>query len=652
MLTRRDLLKLGLTGGGYFILGPDGTITRADDFDDFPSSPYTEPFVDELPFPPIAQEAPFCPEDLPAEYREYWVNEDTTRFFKIASEQRQVHFHKHLPATTIWGYRDLSPCAQRTVGAGTLTPLEHILGPTLIQLFGGLGPERNAGGAYSPLTPIGGGFVVRHINCLPKYHRGFGVPRTTVHLHGGHHLARADGFPENLENPPSIRDGFPSRIVMEPGFVLPAEEPPPCPVPPQLPPLPSDFCGNVRIGNDPQVLDYYYPILDPGELDSMLGLSDDAPDRSERPSTQWYHDHLLDFTGPNAYRGLAGFVLCFDEKDSNDENDPTAGALRLPSGRYDIPLAIQDKQFDRNGNLVFSSFDHDGFVGDKFLVNGKIQPYLNVARRKYRFRVLNASNARLYQLFLSDDQYSSHGMDMIATEGGLLHYTIRDIPSFLLSMAERVEVIIDFARFPIGKTLYLENRLFQDDGRKPDGLRSRGDWILKFHVDREARADEPGPATIPHVLREFDAIDPSKVQEAYSRLRTFEFDRSHGAWTINGELAGHLERPVAEPRRGIPEIWRLRNNSGGWWHPIHIHSEFFRVIKRNGRTPSIPANGRAWVPGYERDGYVKKDTILLRDNESVDVFLNFRDHLGPFVFHCHNMEHEDMAMMARFDVVP
>jgi len=106
------------------------------------------------------------------------------------------------------------------------------------------------------------------------------------------------------------------------------------------------------------------------------------------------------------------------------------------------------------------------------------------------------------------------------------------------------------------------------------------------------------------------------------------------------------------PTRGQPVIWRLVNKSGGWWHPIHIHSEFMRVIKRNGRTPSVPVDGRAWVPGFERDGYVKKDTILLRDNDSVDVFFKFRDHLGPFVFHCHNMEHEDMAMMARFDVLP
>jgi FtsP/CotA-like multicopper oxidase with cupredoxin domain len=123
--------------------------------------------------------------------------------------------------------------------------------------------------------------------------------------------------------------------------------------------------------------------------------------------------------------------------------------------------------------------------------------------------------------------------------------------------------------------------------------------------------------------------------------RTFEFDRRHGAWTINGQLAGDFDHPIASPRRGQPEIWRLVNKSGGWWHPIHVHSELFHVLRRNGLLP----------PLSERDGMARRDTILLKSNETVDVFLEFRDFLGPFSLHCHNMEHEDMAMMARFDVV-
>jgi FtsP/CotA-like multicopper oxidase with cupredoxin domain len=642
MLTRRDLMKLGFIGGGYIILGPDGTLSQADD--DLPASPWTTPFMDELPLPGIALEVePFF--DLPFEYLQNWVDVTTTRFFKIVSEQRQVSFHSELPLTTIWGYRDLSPFADPTVGAGSLQPLpHHILGPTIVQAFGELRPPTSTAAG-----PLGGGYVIRHINCLPKNHRGFGVPRTTIHLHGGHHLSRADGFPENLEHPPAITDGFPCQIVMEPPGPVSSAHAPGCAATYTVtePTLNPDGTAVTQS----QVVDYFYPTLDPGVLDRIRYPNDaDTTDRTERPSTQWYHDHLLDFTGPNSYRGLAGMVLCFDEIDSNDEEDPDARALRLPSAPFDIPLAIQDKRFDRNGNLVFAAFDHDGFLGDKFLVNGKIQPYLQVQRRKYRFRVLNGSNARIYQLFLTGERGQTYGMDMIATEGGLLFRTVRDIPSFMVAMAERVEVVVDFARFPIGTTLYLENRLAQDEGRKPDGLRSRGDRLLQFQVVSDPDPLRGDPSQVPDVLRPVPTVHQYEIDNAVRR--NFRFDRSHGAWTINGELAGELEHPVAESKRGQPEIWHLENNSGGWWHPIHIHSEFMRVLKRNGRTPSIPTNGRAWVPGFERDGYVKKDTILLRDNESVDVFFKFRDHLGPFVFHCHNMEHEDMQMMARFDVVP
>jgi FtsP/CotA-like multicopper oxidase with cupredoxin domain len=641
MLTRRDLMKFGIVGTGFLILNADGTISEA--VETLPASPATTPFIDELPAPGIIQPVdPFF--DLPAEYVESWVDEQTTTFCKIAIEQRQVKFHSELPWTTIWGYRDLSPNAEPTRGAGSRQPLPyHILGPTQIQLFGELrrSRERSAEG------PIGGGCVVRYINCLPPNHRGFGMPRTTVHLHGGHHPARSDGFPENLEHPPVVPDGFPCRIVAEPPGPVPAANRAACADNYSVSEPTMNPDGSAVTPS--QISDCLYPLLDPGTLDQQLQRAAEEPDPTERPSTQWYHDHLLEFTGPNVYRGQAGFVLCFDEVDSNDETSSDPRALRLPSGPFDIPLAIQDKRFDQNGNLVFSTFDHDGFIGDKFVVNGKIQPYLQVQRRKYRFRVLDASNARIYQFFLTGEQGERYGMDLIATEGGLLSRTVRNIPSFMVAIAERVEVVIDFSRFPIGTNLYLENRLAQTEGREPDGLRPRGDRLLQFQVVSDPDPRIGDPSRVPDVLRPFEPIPQSEIDRAVHR--SFVFDRNHGAWAINGKLAGDLDHPIAQPKLGQPEIWHLANDSGGWWHPIHIHLEFMRVLKRNGKTPAVPVDGRAWVPGFERDGYVKKDTILLRDNESVDVFFKFRDHAGPFVFHCHNMEHEDMAMMARFDVV-
>jgi FtsP/CotA-like multicopper oxidase with cupredoxin domain len=438
---------------------------------------------------------------------------------------------------------------------------------------------------------------------------------------------------------------------MEPrGFYPPADEPPLQPV--------DEVCpDHGALVTDRQVLDYYYPILDPGCLDRIRCVSSEPSDPTERPSTQWYHDHLLDFTGPNAYRGLAGFVLCFDELDSGNELDPNPQALRLPSRPFDIPLAIQDKRFaidtvTKTAPLVFSSFDHDGFLGDKFLVNGAIQPFLEVKRRKYRFRFLNASNARIYRLFLNDGKPASAGgrtylMDMIATEGGLLSRPLRGVVSFEIAMAQRMEMVIDFSQFPKGTELFIENRLFQKDGRKPeDDLlpQGSGNQLLKFIVGDYPLSDN---SQVPDVLRPFREVSAEDRARAYHRY--FKFDRSDGAWTINGRLAGDLERPVATSKRGQPEIWHLENSSGGWWHPIHIHSEFFRVLSRNGRVPSDTARNPVVS---ERDGLAKRDTILLKGGDKVDVFLKFRDHLGPFVFHCHNMEHEDMAMMARFDVVP
>jgi FtsP/CotA-like multicopper oxidase with cupredoxin domain len=591
MLTRRDLMKLGLVGTGLTLLPhnhPFGPVRSsfADDYDDAPSSPATTPWLTRLPVPPLAQEVPRFYDVLdypaPPDYAPYIGAE--TAFYRIVAEPRSARFHPALPETLIWGYRD------DTVPAGQWP---CALGPTLAGLHG--------------FNALGGGMVVRHANGLPANHRGFGVPFTTVHFHGGHHLSRSDGFPTDLH----IDDTNTLRFVSAPG----------------------------------EYFDHCYPVLDPGFLDFGEGWSSERPDVTERPSTLWYHDHLLDFTAPNVYRGLVGFSLMFDELDSGDETDTNPAALRLPGfPEYDIPLLIQDKRFNRDGSLWFSTFDHDGFLGDKFLVNGAIQPYFEVQKRKYRFRILNGSNARIYQLYLTNALGQTFPMTQIATEGGLLSKPIPRLQNFMIAPAERVEVVVDFGavEFAGQQEIFLENRLQQTDGRKPDGTTSRGTRLLKFTLVGDTVDDPSQVGRYENgelVLRRFDPIRPELLELAVRR--TFEFDRSSGAWTVNGRLAGDLDRSRANPVRGRPEIWRLVNKSGGWWHPIHVHSEFMRVIRQNGQLP----------PLAERDGMAKKDTILLRDNSSVEVFVQFRDYTGPFVFHCHNLEHEDMAMMARFDVV-
>lgn len=420
------------------------------------------------------------------------------------------------------------------------------------------------------------GVVVRLHNNLSANHRGFGHPFTTMHLHGAHSPSESDGYP-------------------------------------------TDYFG------PGEFYDYCYPLLEPG-------FSTSEVDGGDIPSTLWYHDHLIDFTGPNVYRGLAGFFLVYHDRDPGDEYD--TGGLQLPSGACDIPLVLQDRAFNRDGTLHFDTFDHDGFIGDKFLVNGVIQPYLRVKRRKYRFRLLNGSNARYYQVYLTKANGQTFPFTQIGNEGGLFVEPLWDIHSFLCAQAERVEFVIDFRQFAPGDEVFLENRLEQDDGRKPDDLTSRGTRLMKFIVGQTVRE----VSTIPERLGYVSPISQADLDRAVRR--TFIFERTNGAWAINDRFFDP-DRPLFTAQANTPQIYRLINKSGGWWHPIHIHLDFMRVLSRNGRMP----------PMNERASNAKKDTILLRDNEEVEVFIRFRDYPGKFVFHCHNIEHEDMAMMGRFDIV-
>ena len=605
-MTRRDILKYCAVTGGGFLISTKGPIPRS--FASNPQSPATTPFLDELPIPstPVFTHTPFS--DLAPE-AEVFVDRSgkkgLARFYTIVAEERSVQFHKNLPPTAIWSYRDANVASSDTA-------------------FGPAFEERISPNLFS-------GAVVRFQNRLPANAQGFGIPRLTTHLHGGHQPFRSDGLATNV-----VVNGKPFNPIIEPG-------------------------GH---------FDYTYPLLDPGSISSQ-------PDIGDRPATQWYHDHILDFTGGNVYRGLVGSFLVFDIArlapncpDLGNELDHRG--LQLPSqiwatapddnglggvplldqnGKsvsYDIPIVIQDKTFAPDGSLVFDALNQDGFLGDKFLVNGKIQPFFNAKRRRYRFRFLNGSHARIHQIFLTNSAGTPLPFTIIATEGGLLDHVPAPVKSFLLAPAERYELIVDFndPNMSGESVFYIENRLAQDEGRGPKGTFEHpetlavGTRLLKIIVGEKVR-DDSLPMFTGRPLRPFKAISQAELAKV-TTIREFEFDRSHGAWTINGELAGNLSAPVARPGIEQPEIWRLKNSSGGWWHPIHIHSEFQRVLTRNGGRPAT----------FEQDGLARKDTTLLGPGSEVEVYFNFRDYAGPFVFHCHNLAHEDMAMMARFDITP
>jgi FtsP/CotA-like multicopper oxidase with cupredoxin domain len=387
---------------------------------------------------------------------------------------------------------------------------------------------------------------------------------TVIHLHGGHMPADSDGYTADFIHPGEIRD-------------------------------------------------YAYPMLPAGD------------DPADMVSYIWYHDHTMDETGVNVYRGLAGLFLIVDDAEAE-----LVDRKLIPAPAQEIPLLLQDKSFNADGTLFYDFFQHDGFLGDVQIVNGKVQPVIRVERRKYRLRLLNGANARMFDLRLSAGDFLQIGSD------GCLLPVATSRRNVFLAMAERADVIVDFRDAP--DEVYLQNWCRQDDGRGPGGKRDspdqldRGVPLMKFIVDG-------APVLNDVTMAAGDLVHPiTRIRpEEATVTRRFEFDRSSGAWTINGRLFDP-EQPMVQSKLGATERWVLVNKSGGWWHPVHIHLETFQVQTVNGRPP----------PPWEQGN---KDVVLLGPNDVAEVLMRFRDWPGKWVFHCHNIEHEDMRMMARFDVV-
>ncbi len=465
-------------------------------------------------------------------------------------------------------------------------------------------------------------------------------------------------------------------------------------------------------------------------------------DEREKQSFFWFHDHRMDHTGANVYKGLVGLYPIYDPvKDFGDETDTTG--LQLPGRRrdhdgtfdveYDIPLVFFDvalddgvtNHFDMHdgmgdypeagnprkhpewwGKTFYKHFPNHGFVGDLFTVNGKAYPVLEVERRKYRFRFLDASVARIYDFQLMSSTQGPKearalgytGQEMqgqhripdgqqcmkfteIATDGGLLPVPIpRD--NFELWPAQRREVIIDFTTYQDGITpttpgdvVYLTNVMKMKDGRMWNrSTRNLPDPaykipMLKFVIGDlpEKTPDPKNPpnmkdkdkSVIPSALRALPPV-PANWKDLMANRMVFEVQRGsvggESEWLINGqafepgEVVHSLKNPagktpLAQQPKGSYNLWELRNASGGWVHPMHLHMEEHRVVKRNDKVITGPTNARP-------DGQGKEDVIGLDPGESVIVFRHFRDFVGPYVAHCHNLAHEDHAMMFGWEVTP
>ena len=326
------------------------------------------------------------------------------------------------------------------------------------------------------------------------------------------------------------------------------------------------------------------------------------------PSTLWYHDHTMDLTAPHVFKGLAGFYLVRDDFED---------ALPLPKGPNEICLCIQDRRFNADGSLNYSlsGMMDRTFVGDTLLVNGAVQPYLSVGTRKMRFRILNGSNARFYQLALS----SGRSFIQIGTDGALLPRPVSRT-SMRLAPGERVDVIIDFSSYTVGTKVLLQNTA--GSGRTAS--------IMRFDVTKSVSDD----STVPTTLRPFAAIDPASATVA--RVFTLSMGMA-GQWFINGR-AFDPNRIDASPRIGTTELWTFRNTSS-MAHPMHLHALHFQVLDVNGVLPGPTAGYAGW-----------KDTVVVPASGTVRVLARFAGSPGVYVQHCHILEHEDRGMMSQFEV--
>ncbi|QDS76034.1 hypothetical protein FKW77_005223 [Venturia effusa] len=348
--------------------------------------------------------------------------------------------------------------------------------------------------------------------------------------------------------------------------------------------------------------DYYYP-------------------NHQSARTLWYHDHAVHITAQNAYFGQAGLYLLHDKNED---------ILGLPKGKYDVPLVLSSKQYNSDGTLFDPIVETVSLYGDVIHVNGQPWPFLAVEPRKYRFRLLDAAISRTFQLYLQSVTTGKKvNFQVIASDTGLISKPITT-DNLYISMAERWEIVIDFAAFK-GQSIDLMN--MRDVGADEDYAAT--DKVMRFNVGNTV-TDTTNNAAVPSSLATLP-FPPNKSNVD----RSFKFERSNGEWQINGVIFSDVNnRILAKPQRGAVEVWELENSSGGWSHPIHIHLVDFRVISRT--------DGKRTVQPYEAEAL--KDVVWLGPNEKVKVLARYAPWDGVYMFHCHNLIHEDHDMMAAFNV--
>ncbi len=363
---------------------------------------------------------------------------------------------------------------------------------------------------------------------------------------------------------------------------------------------------------------------------------------NQRAGTYWYHPHPDGLTAEQVMQGLAGFFIVRDEEEA---------ASKLPGGNSEIAFVIQDRRFKTNGDFDYAPAMMDvmtGFFGDYIIVNGAYNPYKAVKAGWNRLRIINGSNARVYNLAFSNQQ----DFVVIGSDAGLLSAPEK-VKNILLSPGERIDMLVDFTN-EANKEIFLQSELFNGGGvQGKEAFR-----IMKFTT-----GDKPNETfTLPTALSAIEKINPSTA----TKTRTFDISNASlsgghgmdmkmdkkdtaaengmgnmkmGMHTINGISynAAVMNETVTA---GATEIWVFDNSKGGEIHPMHFHGNHFQILERTGGREKLIATEKGW-----------KDTVLLMPGERVKVITTFSQFKGKYVLHCHNLEHEDSGMMLNFEIV-
>lgn len=369
-------------------------------------------------------------------------------------------------------------------------------------------------------------------------------------------------------------------------------------------------------------------------------------------TTMWYHDHTMGLTRLNVVAGLAGFYLL---RDTVEEK------LKLPKGKYEIPLLIQDRTFNEDGSIFYpTELDPPfplpvpdplplpnptvtlGYVGNTIVVNGKLWPYLEVEPRKYRFRLLNGSNRRSYTFRLDNDA----SFYQIGTDGGFIEST-KELKTFELVPAERIDLIIDFSQYANQEII-----LMNDDEEFPDED-GHTNVILKFNVTAPLKGKDT--SEIPSLIEPMMGLHEQHAHTVRNLPLTTSLDRYGRLMLMLDNKMYH--DPVSEkPSLDSIEIWNFINTTAVI-HPIHVHLVQFKILERRAFDVDRYVNdgvleftGEPEPPRDYEQGW--KDTVKADIGKVTKIMMHWKEHIGDYIWHCHFLEHEDHDMMRPIRIIP